>query len=251
METPPPDIARFAAAEGEPFPALDCPGPMAARLRAHHGRLIHKWEHYLPLYDRYFSPYRDGFTGRDGVTRPLRLLEIGVSQGGSLVLWRGYFGPAATIFGIDIEPRCAAFDGEAAQVRIGSQADPNFLAAVVAEMGGVDVVIDDGSHVASHQRASIETLYPLLTPGGIYLVEDTHTAYWDWGFEGGFQRPGSFVELAKGLIDDLHGAWHGRPASAPWAEGWLTGLHAHDSMIVLDKQARPRLSHGMRGTASF
>ena len=251
METPLPDITRFAAAEGEPFPGLDCPGPLAAKLRAHQGRLIHKWEHYLPLYERYLGCYRDGFCGPDGATRPLRLLEIGVSHGGSLALWRGYFGSAATIFGIDIEPRCAAFDGEAAKVRIGSQADPGFLAAVVAEMGGVDVVIDDGSHVASHQRASIETLFPLLSPNGLYLVEDTHSAYWDHGFEGGFQRPGSFVELAKDLIDDLHGAWHGRPASAPWAEGWLTGLHAHDSMIVLDKQAKPRLRHGMRGSASF
>lgn len=251
MQSKPPDISALASPAGEVFPAPDCIGPMAARLRAHGGRLIHKWEHYLPLYDRYFSPYRAGFTTPDGSVRPLRLLEIGVSHGGSLVLWRGYFGPAARIFAIDIDPRCAACDGEAAVVRVGSQADPAFLAAVVAEMGGVDVVIDDGGHVASHQRASIETLYPLLSPGGIYFVEDTHTAYWDWGYEGGWHQPGSFVELAKGLIDDLHGAWHGQPATAPWAEGWLTGVHAHDSVIVLDKQPKPRLCHGMVGTPSF
>ena len=60
---------------------------------------VHKWHHYIPLYDRYFSPYRN---------RPIRFLEIGVSRGGSLNLWRQYFGPAAVMFGIDINPDCSA-----------------------------------------------------------------------------------------------------------------------------------------------
>ena len=47
------------------------------------------------------------------------------------------------IYGIDIDPACAAFDGIDAQVRIGSQADPDFLRRVVQEMGGVDVVLAD------------------------------------------------------------------------------------------------------------
>ncbi len=84
------------------------------------------------------------------------MLEIGVSKGGSLALWRKALGDRATIFGIDIDPKCAEFDGKFAKVRIGSQADASFLKSVVDEMGGVDLVLDDGSHVASHQRASFE-----------------------------------------------------------------------------------------------
>ena len=55
------------------------------------------------------------------------------------------------------------YDGEASEVRIGSQADPAFLNSVVAEMGGIDVLIDDGGHMASHQRASFDFLFPRLT----------------------------------------------------------------------------------------
>ena len=59
--------------------------------------LVHKWHHYIPLYDRYFGPWRN---------RPLRFLEIGVSRGGSLTMWRKFFGAEAVLFGIDINPAC-------------------------------------------------------------------------------------------------------------------------------------------------
>ena len=99
--------------------------------------MVHKWHHYLPIYEKYFSPYRD--------VAP-KFLEIGVSKGGSLALWRKYFGSKATIFGIDRDLACQALDGENGQVRIGSQDDPDFLKNVVSEMGGVDIILDDGSH---------------------------------------------------------------------------------------------------------
>ena len=92
-------------------------------------------------------------------------------------------------------------------LRIGSQADPTFLKAVVAEMGGVDIVLDDGSHVAAHQRTSFSVLWPLLNVGGLYIIEDLHSSYWpQWG--GGLRRPGSGVELVKSLIDDMHAWFH-------------------------------------------
>jgi hypothetical protein len=61
------------------------------------GRLIHKWHHYFEIYDRHFARYRG---------RSPRVLEIGVSQGGSLQMWRDYFGPGTRLFGVDINPAC-------------------------------------------------------------------------------------------------------------------------------------------------
>ena len=71
---------------------------------------VHKWHHYIPIYDRYFGPWRG---------KPLRFLEIGVNNGGSLQMWRQFFGPEAMLFGIDINPDCAQYDGQSGQVRIG------------------------------------------------------------------------------------------------------------------------------------
>ncbi|MEP6855506.1 MAG: hypothetical protein ABJA33_08565, partial [Pedococcus sp.] len=126
----------------------------------HSGRLLHKWRHYLDVYERELTPYREGFATPGSPTRPLRFLEIGVSEGGSQQFWRSWFGSEAVIFGVDIDPSCADLvDPAVSTVRIGSQADPEFLRRVVEEMGGLDLVLDDGSHIAAHQKASFETLW--------------------------------------------------------------------------------------------
>lgn len=198
---------------------------------SHQGKAIFKWHHYLEAYDRYLSPWRG---------RPARVLELGVLHGGSLELWREYLGAEATIFGIDIDARCAAFSGEGGQVRIGSQDDKRFLRKVVKEMGGVDIVIDDGSHIASHQRASFKHLFGEVTEGGLYVVEDLHTSYWD-GWEGGLRRDGTFIESVKVMIDHMH-EWYVGGVSSEFGslklKHTLGSVHMFDSMAVFEKRAR-------------
>jgi Methyltransferase domain len=216
----------------------------------HTGRLVHKWPHYLPIHQRYLEPFKAGFPQAAGGRQPLRLLEIGVSQGGSLELWRRFLGPQAVIFGVDINPQCAALDRAELPVRIGSQTDSEFLAGVVAEMGGIDVVIDDGSHIAEHQQASMDVLLPLLSDGGLYIVEDTQTSYWrPW--QGGFRKPGSFIELAKTLADDMHGWYHAGKVDRPLAKTDVSAISFHDGIVVIEKRHRPVPVHVQVGTKSF
>ncbi|WP_434621572.1 class I SAM-dependent methyltransferase [Tabrizicola sp. M-4] len=188
-------------------------------------RVINKWHHYLPLYDRYFARWRN---------RPFRFLEIGVSKGGSLDLWRRYFGPEAVIFGIDIDPKCAAFDGISGQVRIGSQDDPAFLARVVEEMGGVDVVLDDGSHLMPHVHKTFEVLFPKLSYGGTYMIEDLHTAYLR-RYGGGFRSGENFFNFARRMVDDMHRWYHTHGERRPDLGPDCSGIHIHDSVAVFDK----------------
>lgn len=190
------------------------------------GPVVDKWHHYLPVYDQYFARFR---------ATPVKFLEIGVSKGGSLQMWRTYLGPDANIFGIDIDPACAALDGEAAQVRIGSQDDPAFLASVVAEMGGVDVVLDDGSHHMDHVRASLKVLFPLLSMGGTYMIEDLHTAYWK-RYGGGHGRANNFFNEVTLMIDDMHHWYHGQLPHDPDRAAAISDVHVHNSIVVLDKQ---------------
>jgi hypothetical protein len=228
-------------------------GPLADLFFAHDGRLIHKWVHYLEIYERHLAAYRDGFPLPDGTRRPLRLLEIGVSHGGSLQLWRKYFGPDAIVFGIDVDPRCAELDGPETRVRIGSQSDAAFLATVVDEMGGVDIVIDDGSHHARHQRASFDALFPKLSFGGLYIAEDLHTAYWTLDFAGGYRRPGTFIEVSKSLVDGLH-AWYHRwplPRRARSAKTEVFSVIFYDSVVVIEKRRRERPAVVKVGRPSF
>lgn len=189
------------------------------------GVVVHKWHHYIPLYDRYFSEFR---------SRPVKILEIGVSNGGSLQMWRNYFGEEATIFGIDIDPNCASLNGIAGQVRIGSQTDVGFLQSVVEEMGGIDIVLDDGSHHMAHIPVTLEFLYPQLSHGGIYMIEDLHTSYWK-RFGGGYQVRGNFFKYAMDIVDDMHHWYHNTRLKHAMVSAECSGVHIHDSIVVLEK----------------
>ncbi len=193
----------------------------------HRGRIVDKWAHYFPIYERHFGRY---------VNTPFLFIEIGCGKGGSLQLWKEYFGPMVTIVGIDIEQRCRRFEGDQVHVRIGDQSDPGFLASVIAEFGTPAIVLDDGSHVMSDIRASFDHLYPVVSPDGVYMVEDLHTAYWD-EYGGGAKRDGSFIELCKDLIDQVN-ATHSRGAVPETAFSRSTlSMHFYDSVVVFEKGA--------------
>lgn len=205
----------------------------------HDGRLCNKWVHYLPIYDRVLSDRRG--TG-------VRLLELGVQEGGSLDLWRRFLGPDAVIHGLDVDPACGRLSTDDLPVHIGSQADRAVLALVVTAMGGVDVVIDDGSHVARHQRQSFDALWPSLPDGGLYIIEDTHTSYW-LRHGGGFLRPGTAIQVAKSLVDGMHRWYHRAPlrSRARMARDEVGSVTFYDSIIVIEKQRRTRPAVTFRG----
>jgi hypothetical protein len=200
----------------------------------HAGRLADTWTSYLPAYSDQFAQYREGFPLADGTTRPICVLEIGVSHGGSLQLWRKYFGPTAVLFGVDIDSRCSAVEDGDLNVRIGSQTDPVFLLSVVAEMGSLDIVIDDGSHHPADQRASFDALFPVLSEGGMYVVEDLHTAYWT-AFKGGIRRRGTFIATVKDIIDDMHDRYHGRARRVIPAGNAVTSMAIYDGIVFVRK----------------
>jgi hypothetical protein len=230
------EIGAFAYTGDRPA-STSAPTDMEDLFWSNEGPVVHKWHHYLPIYDRYLTSWRG---------KPVRMLEIGVSKGGSMQLWRKFLGPDAILFGIDIDPACAAFDGLAAQVRIGSQDDAAFLRNVVAEMGGVDIVLDDGSHVSNHIRASLDVLYPLLSDGGLYLIEDLHACYWS-NYGGGYGRRGSFMEAVKTMIDDMHHWYHDQGERIGATAGHLGAVHVYDSIVVLEKTALSPPRHTQRG----
>ncbi len=188
---------------------------------------ITKWVHYFEIYDQYLRRYRSQGS--------LKVLEIGVAGGGSLKLWRDYFGSEATIFGVDIDDKCSTITNTGCEVRIGSQVDKDFLIAVLAEMGGVDVVVDDGSHLNSHVIETFSTLFPLLNPGGTYLIEDTSTSYWPGVYKGGLQRKGTSIEFFKNLADLPNQFFFSRKPRKKFRFKNVESVHFHPSVIVVKK----------------
>lgn len=153
---------------------------------------LYKWHHYFEVYERHFSPYR----GKDVV-----LLEIGISQGGSLKMWRSYFGESARIVGIDINEDAKRFAEDGFEIYIGDQADSAFLTSVLARIGQPDIIIDDGGHTSNQQIVSFQTLYPRMKDDAVYLVEDTHTSFLP-GFQDRLDGQ-TFLDFATNHADKL------------------------------------------------
>jgi len=202
----------------------------------------HKWWHYFPVYESVLGHLRE---------RPIRFLEIGVYQGGSLAMWRRYLHADSMIVGLDIDPNCARFDDPSmhTHVRIGDQSDAVFLRRVVEEFGPFDVIIDDGSHINSHMIRSFGELFGAgLVAQGIYIAEDTHANFWNEYRDQAY----SFVDLCKDLVDLAHAHYLdlkgpqpfrvGNPNRAQQAEVTTIGQQVKeirflDSMIVIYRDA--------------
>ena len=206
-------------------------------------RLIHKWQHYFDIYERHFSRFRN---------TDVHVVEIGVGQGGSLQMWKSYFGNTATIVGVDNNAECARFAADAIRIVIGDQGDRDFLRRLREEIPRIDVLIDDGGHVMNLQIATFEELFPHISAHGVYLCEDLHTSYWPaWG--GAYRKSDSFIEYSKNLVDQLN-AWHSlEPERLAVSEFTRTAhsMHFYDSVLAIEKRPIEKPFHVHSGVAEI
>lgn len=200
---------------------------------------LHKWLHYFDIYEKHFDRF---------VNKSPTILEIGVHGGGSLEMWKNYFGDRAKIIGIDINPECKIHESEGIEIFIGSQDDTALLNSIKEKYNKFDIVIDDGSHKMSHMKKTFLELYSSVQERGLYLVEDTHTCYSN-KYEGGLRKPDSFIELAKELVDHLNASYtKGEIPISTFTTG-TSSISFYDSIIVFEKSPQgarqPLITKGM------
>jgi hypothetical protein len=189
---------------------------------------------YTSRYSMYLESFRE---------LEFNLLEIGVCDGASVKMWKEYF-PKATIVAIDIDPRCKEFEEERIHIHIGDQTDVKFLQTVVSQYGHFEVILDDGGHSWKQQIVSFETLFPNLSYGGLYFLEDMHTSYRTNSVWSDFHVTG--VNYFKNLVDDvnLNGkSFHGYNEIynqyLTYNENHIDYVHFYKSLIVISKKEVP------------
>jgi hypothetical protein len=141
----------------------------------------------LEWYDPVLQPLMD---------REVKLLEIGIDHGGSLLLWRDYF-PRGTIVGIDLRLPDTLADEKRIHIFQGDQKDTAFLSKVASQTApeGFDIIIDDASHLGELTKVTFWHLFDHhLKPAGWYVVEDWGTGYWDDWPDGRTFRPRSRLQ---------------------------------------------------------
>lgn len=169
----------------------------------HDGYVSDKWSSYLAVYEELFAPLRD---------KPVRLLEIGVQNGGSLQIWSKYFRNATAIVGCDINPGIAKLKpGPKVHLVVGDIASPATAADIRRISSTYDIVIDDGSHRSDHIIAAFRQIFPMLAPGGLFVAEDLIYSY-RHSFKGRIFAPFSSVEFFKRLVEAInYDHWRNRP----------------------------------------
>lgn len=200
-----------------------------------------KWTHYFDIYDECLVPLRDWLASTS--TAP-GVLEIGSAHGGSLLMWQSFFGNSSVVCGLDLAPKELNFDNPQVTVVVGSQTDEKTLETAVKLLPNLHLVVDDGSHIGRHQKRSFEFLWSRLADGGLYVVEDLHTAYWK-EYEGGIfrRRKSSFIDYAKRLVDVQHSHYSSRRMSQFDREqirDSVFSISFYDSVVVIRKEKLPR-----------
>ena len=168
---------------------------------------------YFPHYSRFFGPIRH---------RVLKMLEVGISTGASIMAWLEYF-PNAIVHGIDISERAIHFaelrgppyDGRRHKKTkrfrkwIGSMTNRTFLREFVrkATKDGAepfDIIVEDGAHSRQSNQVCWEELFRATKPGGFYAIEDLGQGYNRRGGSESIAKKDATTDVAKQWIDVLH-----------------------------------------------
>ena len=151
-----------------------------------------KYKNYFNVYDQLFSSY---------INKKIIFVEIGVFQGGSLQMWRKFFGNKARIIGIDINPGAKKFEKDGFEIFIGNQSSPDFWDYFFKKIGKVDIILDDGGHTNKQQIITTINCIKYIKDNGKLVIEDVHTSY-----QKEFQNPQqySFINYCKKIIDDIN-----------------------------------------------
>ena len=153
-----------------------------------------KWSNYFDIYQRLLKKF---------VNKKIILVEVGVGNGGSLFMWRNFFGKKAQIIGIELNPEAKKLERHGFKIFTGDQSDPNFWKNFYKKVGKIDILIDDGGHTNLQQITTLMQSIKNINYGGLIAIEDTHSSFMK---NKGFKNPSkfSFINFTTLLVESIH-----------------------------------------------
>ena len=211
---------------------------------SHKGYASDKWDNYLDIYDMYLRAY---------INKKAKVLEVGVQNGGFLQVLDKYLGNAQ-IYGLDITPEiCNHSFGKSIKMLCFDATSENALKSSAIDSTVFDVVIDDSSHHNKDVINTFKLFFPKLTPGGVYIIEDVHTAYWK-EYGGRYLGEGTSIEHFKKYLDYLN-RFHIKEGDSYVGmqknvftfdskevsiANWIESISFYDSVIIIKKGHKER-----------
>ncbi len=162
---------------------------------------VKKQRNYFSMYEEILGPYRN---------KRVKVLEIGVLDGGSLALWKRYLGAKAKVIGVDVNPRAAEIKSRDFEILIGNQCSKKLWQELREVYGQFDLIIDDGGHTNRQQLLTLLYSIELIKDGGKLITEDVHCSYMkDFGNPSRY----SFVNFAFGVVNKINSRFFEIPGS--------------------------------------
>ena len=180
-----------------------------------------KHKNYFQIYENLFSKFRN---------KNITFVEIGVLSGGSLFMWRKYFGNKAKIIGIEFNPKAKKFEKYGFNIEIGDQSDDHFWKNFFKKYGKVDVILDDGGHTNFQQIKTSVNCVPFIKDNGILVVEDVHTSY----MKNRFNNPSknSFINFSEKMIDDINSRFPGLKQFKYSLKKYVYSISHYESIVA-------------------
>ncbi len=153
-----------------------------------------KWNNYFDIYENLFQKF---------LKKKIKIVEVGVGDGGSLFMWKNFFGKKAKVIGIELNPEAKKLEKKGFKIFIGDQSNPDFWKNFYKKVGNIDILVDDGGHTNLQQVTTLIESINHINPGGMIVTEDTHTSFMK---NKGFKNPSkySFINFTSSLIEIIH-----------------------------------------------
>jgi hypothetical protein len=183
-----------------------------------------KWSNYFDIYENIFRKF---------VNKKIKIVEIGVGNGGSLFMWRSFFGKKADIIGIELNPEAKKLEKYGFKIFNGDQSNPNFWKSFYKKIGKIDILIDDGGHTNLQQITTLMESIKNINGGGMIVIEDTHTSFMNYG---NFRNPSkySFINFSTSLIENIHRRNPRLKKEINYFSQKIYSINFYDSIVVFN-----------------
>lgn len=191
-----------------------------------------KWSNYFEIYENIFHKF---------INKKIIFVEVGIGNGGSLFMWRKFFGPKAKIIGIELNPDAKELEKYGFEIFIGDQADVNFWKSFYKKIGKIDILLDDGGHKNIQQITTLMESIKFIKDGGKIIVEDTHTSYMK---KKGFKNPSnySFIHFCNYLIENIHRRNPMTSKKPNYYSKRIKQINFYDSIVEIDISEKRNLN---------
>ena len=185
-----------------------------------------KWESYFHIYEKILEQYKE---------KKITFVEVGVSAGGSLQMWRDYLGDKARIIGIDLNPEAKILEKQGFEIFIGNQSDPKFWKKFYEQIGTIDILLDDGGHRNIQQINTVHNSIQNINDGGLIIVEDTHSNYLKE-----FKNPSyfSFINFCNKIIENIHRRCAGINKNLNIYSEKVHSINFYESIVVFNSDSQ-------------